>query len=363
MVGYATADQMIGQVLAGINEVNNLVSPTSIATSAQSRTRRRLCKAASSRSVRLVVRPRPQLAANGVDLTPGTGISVFRKVRHIDGHMQIMSVACAAMKPRGATTGAGERIKVLRLDARMTTREVEKLSLEISKSKRNPEYYISHAWLTDIENGEFTPSIYKLYSLSAIYKSRFTELLGYFGLNLNDIGMDQMAVRLPRTHLVPGQLLGAQEEIRVPVQLAVDSSFNDTKILQRSPEAWQKLPLAVLQHLNTKDMLYGYVGFQDFTLYPLIRPGSFVEINPRQNKIRATPWTGEHDRPIYFVDLRDSYACGWCQLDGRQLSIVAHPISRLQVRTYRYPDEAEIVGRVTAVAMRLVDPEEMAVTE
>jgi len=68
------------------------------------------------------------------------------------------------MKPRGATSGAGERIKVLRLKARMTTRDVEKLSLEISKSKRNPEYYISHAWLTDIENGEFTPSIYKLYS-------------------------------------------------------------------------------------------------------------------------------------------------------------------------------------------------------
>jgi len=85
---------------------------------------------------------------------------------------------------------------------------------------------------------------------------------------------------------------------------------------------------------------------------------------PAKNKIRATPWTGEHDRPIYFVDLRDQLRL-WlvCQLDGRQLSIVAHPISRLQVRTYRYPDEAEIVGRVTAVAMRLVDPEEMAVVE
>jgi transcriptional regulator with XRE-family HTH domain len=266
------------------------------------------------------------------------------------------------MKPRGATTGAGERIKALRLKVRMTTREVEKLSLEISKSKRNPEYYISHAWLTDIENGEFTPSIYKLYSLSAIYQSRFTDLLGYFGLNLGDIGMDQTAVRLPRTYLIPGRLSGAQEEIRVPVQLATDSSFEQTKMLQSIPEAWQKLPLTVLQHLNTRDMLYGYVGFQDFTLYPLIRPGSFVEINPHQNRLRATPWTSEHDRPIYFVELRDSYTCSWCQLDGRQLRIVPHPISGLQIRTYRYPDEAEIVGRVTAVAMRLVDPEEMAVT-
>src|SRR5258708_36184886 len=99
------------------------------------------------------------------------------------------------MKPRGATSGAGERIKALRLRARMTTREVEKLSLEISKAKRNSEYYISHAWLTDIENGEFTPSIYKLYSLSVVYHSRFTDLLGYFGLNLSDISTDPVAAR------------------------------------------------------------------------------------------------------------------------------------------------------------------------
>jgi len=262
------------------------------------------------------------------------------------------------MKPRGAISGAGERIKALRLKARMTTREVERLSLEISRSKRNPEFYISHAWLADIENGEFTPSIYKLYSLSAIYQSRFNDLLKYFGITLSDINLDRLAVRLPRTHLVSGQVSGAQEEIRVPVQLASDSSFDQTKMLQAVPEAWQKLPLAVLQHLNTKDMLYGYVGFQDYTLYPLIRPGSFVEIDSRQNKIASNSWTSEHDRPIYFVELRDSYVCSWCQLDGRQLSIIPHPISRLPVRTYKYPDEAEIVGRVTAVAMRLVDLED-----
>jgi len=260
------------------------------------------------------------------------------------------------MKPRGATSGAGERLKALRLKARMTTREVERLSLEISRAKRNPEYYISHAWLTDIENGEFTPGIHKLHSLSAIYQVRFTDLLGYFGLNLGDIGMDQMAVRLPRTHLIPGKLSGAQEEIRVPAQLGIDSSFDETKILQRNPEAWRKLPLAMLQGLNTEDLLYGYVGLQDFTLYPLIRPGSFVGINCRQNKIASDSWTGEHDRPIYFVELRDSYVCCWCQLDGRQLSVIPHPISRLQIRTYRYPDEAEVVGRVTAVVMRIAEP-------
>jgi transcriptional regulator with XRE-family HTH domain len=260
------------------------------------------------------------------------------------------------MKPRGATPGAGERLKALRLKARMTTREVEKLSLEISKAKRNPEYYISHAWLTDIENGEFTPSIYKLYTFSGIYSARFSDLCDCYGLNLSDISLNQMAVRLPRTRLMPGPNSEANEEIRLPVQLQTDSNLDQTKMLSMVLETWQKLPLAVLQHLNTKDMLYGYVGFQDYTLYPLIRPGSFVEIDSRQNKIAANSWTSEHDRPIYFVELRDSYVCSWCQLDRRRLSIIPHPISGQPVRTYKYPDEAEIVGRVTGVAMRVAEP-------
>jgi len=41
------------------------------------------------------------------------------------------------------------------------------------------------------------------------------------------------------------------------------------------PRSLAETAVSVLQHLNTKNMLYGYVGFQDYTLYPLIRPGSF----------------------------------------------------------------------------------------
>jgi hypothetical protein len=79
-----------------------------------------------------------------------------------------------------------------------------------------------------------------------------------------------------------------------------------------------------------------------------------VEIDSRQKKIKTTgTWQDEFDRPIYFVELRDSYVCSWCEPDGGHLILVPCPHSRRQVRQVRYPGGADIVGQVTAVTMRI----------
>jgi hypothetical protein len=89
-------------------------------------------------------------------------------------------------------------------------------------------------------------------------------------------------------------------------------------------------------------------------MYPFLRPGSFVEIDSRQKKIKTIgSWQSEFDRPIYFVELRDSYVCSWCELDSGHLMLVPCPQSRGQIRQVRYPADADIVGRVTAVTMRI----------
>ncbi len=99
----------------------------------------------------------------------------------------------------------------------------------------------------------------------------------------------------------------------------------------------------------------GYVGTDDFTLYPLIRPGSFVEIDPHQKRIDAGGWLNQFDRPIYFVELRNTYACAWCELSAGRLLLVPYPQAGNQVRAVRFPEDAGIIGRVTAVLMRIAD--------
>jgi hypothetical protein len=85
------------------------------------------------------------------------------------------------------------------------------------------------------------------------------------------------------------------------------------------------------------------------------RPLSFVQIDARQRKLSAGTWKDEFDRPIYFVELRDEYVCSWCELRGKNLLLIPSPQSREPVRQLRFPMDAEIVGRVTAVTMNITE--------
>jgi len=91
------------------------------------------------------------------------------------------------------------------------------------------------------------------------------------------------------------------------------------------------------------------------TMYPLIRPGSFVHIDGNQRKVNSAIWRTEFERPIYFIELREGYLCSWCELKEGHLSAIPYPNSSSEIRRFPYPQEAEIVGRVTGVAMRIAE--------
>jgi hypothetical protein len=197
----------------------------------------------------------------------------------------------------------------------------------------------------------------RLYGISAIYDRSFTEIASYFGLRMADLGRDRAAIGVPRTHLVDREGDAEGQSVSLPVEFKPEFRFENTNLLSRVVEKWDEVPIGLLQHLDLRKSMYGYIGLEDHTLYPLIRPGSLVQIDPGQRKISSAPWRTEFERPIYFVELRNAYLCSWCQLEKGQLMVIPHPQSRQTVRHFEYPAQAEIVGRVTGVAMRIVDEE------
>jgi transcriptional regulator with XRE-family HTH domain len=261
------------------------------------------------------------------------------------------------MDGNGLTGQAGKRLKQLRLRLGLTLREVEARSLQLAEKRQNHDYFISRGWLNNVENGSYTPSIYKIYSLSVIYQDSWSNILSFFGLHVGDIGRDQALFGFPNTHLVASsqeETVASQSPV-VPLPSREDWQPDKTNLLSRLVEIWGEIPVPLLQHLDLKRYVYGYVGLRDFTMYPLVRPGSFVQIDGNQRKIRPGTWRTEFERPIYFIELREGYLCSWCEIKEGHLLSIPYPNSPCEIRRFPFPREAEIVGRVTGVAMRIAE--------
>jgi transcriptional regulator with XRE-family HTH domain len=254
---------------------------------------------------------------------------------------------------------AGERLKQLRLQLGLTAREVAELSRKIAVAEANEEFAVSHARLIQIENDESTPSIYKLFALSAIYGRSFTGLVSLY-LDLANLAHHTLSIEIPATRPVDLEAYDGNRPVSFPVRFDPGFQPGKTSLLSRMVEVWGEVPAALLETLRVRKSRYGLIGLEDFTMYPLLRPGSFVQIDEQQKPQVHVSYRSEHERPIWFLELRTGYICSWCELRRDRIVSVPHPLSPCRSQEFAYPNEAEIVGRVTAVAARIVSSLEPA---
>jgi len=247
----------------------------------------------------------------------------------------------------------GQRLRSLREQLGLTIREVEAASIRLSQKYGNQEFVLSLSRLSDIETKGVLPSIYRLYSFSIIYRRDIKEILSWYGIDLAQWARDLEMVAVPKTHKL--ELLPDSSSVRVP--LAMDPAFDlrRTANIGRMIQKWGTVPFSFLAKLAEDDYTYGYIGTEDFTMYPLLLPGSFVQIDETDIQIKNEGWRSEYERPVYFVETRSGYTCCWCSISGDSIILQAHPLSPVPSRVLRYPQEAEVIGQVVGVAIRLGD--------
>ena len=240
----------------------------------------------------------------------------------------------------------GARLRRARERLGLTYRDVERASYELAYQRGRPDFIVHLSRLADIENKDVTPSIYKLYALAVIYHLDPKDVCQWYEVPFGGHFSDGIPLSAPNTHLAAGPA-----SLRVPIRF--DPAFDPrrTEFLTRMVERWGDLEGTLFNQRSHH--LYGYVGLDDRRMHPLLRPGSLVLVDSKQQEVHNSGWTNEYERPIYFIELREGFRCCWCRLEGGQLMLVPHPLSSCAPEVYRFPDEAEIIGQVVGVATRL----------
>jgi transcriptional regulator with XRE-family HTH domain len=245
----------------------------------------------------------------------------------------------------------GQKLKRVRERLNLRFREVEEASAKIAQRRGSDEFIVALSRLADIENKGTIPSIYRLYSLCAIYRMDLYEVLSWYGISIDTIPSDADVIEHERTHLIGFR--PEEGDAQLPIALDPGLDLGRTAFLSRLIQQWGTVPLALLSNIDLRNYRYGLIGTEDWSMFPLIPPGSLVVIDDTKRRIATTGWSDEFERPIYFLEHREGYACGWCSVNHGNLIVQPHPASNCDAESYAYPNEIEVIGQVTRVALSL----------
>ena len=128
-----------------------------------------------------------------------------------------LALPSSARQQRKTKAGSpNDRLRALRAQHGLTTRKVADLSQQVAMSVGRKECGLSHARLLQIENGESTPSIYKLFSLSVIYGKSIANLLSLY-IEPEAAGRCHLELESPNTHPIETDL-PSDETIEFPIE-------------------------------------------------------------------------------------------------------------------------------------------------
>ena len=250
----------------------------------------------------------------------------------------------------------GLRLKNVRESLGLRYRDVEHASNVIAKRRKSSDFIVGLSRLADIENRGVIPSMHRIYSLCSIYRIDFEEVLGWYGVPLNEIWADATTVKPPNTHLVDIHR-STHGSVRLPLQIDPGVDFDKTQFLNRIIQRWGTVPMLMLEALDLDSGRYGMIGWEDRRMSPLLRPGAIVQIDTQRRQVQEGGWSSELDRPIYFLELRSGYACCWCSRSGAQLILQPHYGSSHLPEVVDAKQDVDIVGQVVGVAMHLIPDE------
>src|ERR1700685_4219150 len=113
-----------------------------------------------------------------------------------------MALITEALGKHHSMEDAGQKLRRNRERRNLRGRHVELASQKIADKYHNDEFAVLINRVSEIENRNLVPTVHKLYSLCAIYRLDFQEVLEWYGISLGALPADSSSVDVPQTHIL-----------------------------------------------------------------------------------------------------------------------------------------------------------------
>ena len=112
--------------------------------------------------------------------------------------------------------------------------------------------------------------------------------------------------------------------------------------------AWSDIPLLLMLDVDWDRGPLVLVGLSDRMMWPLLPPGSLLQLNPKVRTVANGPWS-EFERPIYLIEFKGRFYCCHAQRRGDTLRLISHAESPCPPAVSVPFKEVTIRGRLTPV--------------
>jgi hypothetical protein len=117
---------------------------------------------------------------------------------------------------------------------------------------------------------------------------------------------------------------------------------------RRLLDVWADVPLLLMLDVDWERGPLVLIGSSDRMMWPLLPPGSLLQLNSRVRAVEEGAWT-EFERPIYLIEYRGRFFCCHAQRRGDMLRLISHSDSPARPAFSVAFKDARVRGQVTPI--------------
>jgi hypothetical protein len=233
----------------------------------------------------------------------------------------------------------GEEMRARLQQLHIGIRRVDDLSRRDANNQRNGALHISKYRLRELQQNPEDITVAEIAELARLCHTRFNDMLTrYLSYYPTLVGETELPSSTQLIHTQAGKWLESLASAPTETELVAKNQTRFSAASRMWPSA--------------SHYIYARIGMNDRTMWPLLSPGSLIRINTRQKVVaRHGSWHNDYDRPIYFLEVRNGFACGWCDVYDRQLILTPHSLSPASPKSFTLGREVEVRGRVMGYAV------------